>query len=505
MTSLIGKICSLGRDRILWALALLAALSVAYYWHGLGPGDAERYVDAALDWRAGPNLGDTHWALRHLLVLPMAASFSLLGVNEFAATLPNIIFAVALVALTYLCAKFFFGRLEAIIAAGLIAISGFFIARPIEIDVYGVETVLVAAACWVFASAPFSAKRLARLAAAGFLTGLAWTVREQNMFLGVAFGLIVLMERKDFFPRAFALAGGFLAVLAAEMIIYALAAGDPLYRYLTDLNHTTVSPGKLEPLETAGWAKTILRPVKDTLTSPLVLPNLIFAGAGFLILRKDLRQLLSERGRYALSVLIVAALTAAIISSYGFSLTMPRYYPAFAYALFVFLGVLAAALWRRRGVRPASAILSMVAIANVFAADFSRYNEYDEARALAKIAAAIDEPVMTDPMTAFRARYLLTFEGLSREEAFARVTPTKYPTPGGLFFKSYAREIDGSWCVVKTEKSRRDNWAHALVRAVGLDRLIGGHFAATVKKPDDVALVRVPNADAAGGCARAPT
>lgn len=495
-----ARVRALFSDWALWALLLVLAICVVYYWHGIGPGDAERYIDAALDWREAPTLGDNHWALRHFLVLPMAASFALFGANEFAATLPNILYAVALVALTYLFAKRVFGRTVAIVAAGLIATSGFFVARPIELDVYGVEIVFVAIACWLFILAKFEPARLRYLAAAGFFTGLAWTVREQNMFLGVAFGLIVLAERKGFFSAAIALAGGFAFVLLAEMATYAIAAGEPLYRYLTDLNHTTVSPGKLESVETAGWVKTIFRPAKDILLSPLVVPNIAFAAIGYAAFHRDLDKALSEKVRYALFVFLVVSAIGALISSYGFYLTMPRYYPILCYSLFLLMAVFATICLRKYDDRVGAVILAVIVLANVFAADFSRYNDYDEARTLVRIALEGDEPIKTDPMTAFRARYLLAFNGMDRTQAFERIAPTRAPAAGDLYFKGSAHSLERGWCVIETVKARRSNWTHWLIRSAHLDRLVGEHIAETVKAPHDVALVRVGASSEGGHC-----
>lgn len=91
-------------------------------------------------WRdSPPYLGDTHWALRHIFVLPMAASFKLFGANEFTATLPNIVYAGGLVAITFYFARKYVGLSEAVFASVLVSTSAFLVSKPLEIAIYGPE------------------------------------------------------------------------------------------------------------------------------------------------------------------------------------------------------------------------------------------------------------------------------------------------------------------------------------------------------------------------------
>ena len=65
----------------------------------MGPRDAERYIRAALVWaEEGPTLGETHWALRYPIVLPVAAAFRLFGPSEIAASAVCAAFVAGLVA-----------------------------------------------------------------------------------------------------------------------------------------------------------------------------------------------------------------------------------------------------------------------------------------------------------------------------------------------------------------------------------------------------------------------
>ncbi len=478
-----------------WSPLILAgvfAASVIFYWRGVGPGDAEQYFSAALDWvESGPVLGDTHWSLRHLFVLPMAASFLTFGINEFAATLPSMIYAGALAASTYYFARRYLGELEAVFSAGLISASAFFVARPLEIEVYGPEIFFVAIAGWLFVASSFERRRLTYLAGAGLFSGLAWTIREHTLFLIAIFGILLLLARKDMFRSVVALGLGFGAVIASEWIIYAISAGDPFYRYRVDLGHQSISSGKLETVAQAGIIKTAVRPFGDLFSSPVTTPFLLMGIAGALFFRQTLAAA-PHSSRRAFFVFAALSVAAFLFSSYGFGLTMPRYYAVLTYFVFLVLGWSAAAIWKRFGKAKAAAFASLAVVLNAAAADFSRYNEYDEARYLARFALKSPEPIATDVVTSVRARYQLAFLGVDRESAFLKILPTKTPAENQLFFKGYStRRINDAWCILAMAEPRKTNVTHALIRAIGADRPGGSKIRSVTAKPAPVYVLRV--------------
>ena len=61
---------------------VLAQLSLFVHPAGLagGPSDDQQYLDIALGWYAhGPQIGTSHWALRHPLILSITGIFHLFG------------------------------------------------------------------------------------------------------------------------------------------------------------------------------------------------------------------------------------------------------------------------------------------------------------------------------------------------------------------------------------------------------------------------------------------
>lgn len=474
------------------AVSAIFIASVAFYWHGFGPmGDAERYVAAALRWcEQGPFLGETHWALRHLFVLPMAAVFEVFGPSEFTATLPNILYAAGLVAITYFFGRRYLGRPEGTAAAVLIAISAFFVARPMEIGVYGAEAFFAALSCWLFIAAQFERRRVAFLIAAGAVAGLAWTIREQTIYLVLSFGLLALVGRRQTLLSLTAVAIGFGAVLLVEGLIYWAAAGDPFYRYRVDLHHKVNGWATLDSTKDTVLAK-FLRPFRDIATDPITTPLSVIAvpAAVFLYWWRDRKQTAFQTVFVSFAVISVVA---AIISAYGFDLATPRYYPILPYFVFLVLGVAVIAIGRRYGKLVSVAAVAMIAVLNAAGEDFGNYNEYAEARLLVSYVKASDEPIHTDPLTASRTRYLLRLSEVSRERIAELIRSDRTYPIGVLFYKSSPTEDrSSSWCVLERTDVRPLNWTHAIIRFLGLDKALGNSVERIVARPRPVELVRV--------------
>jgi hypothetical protein len=485
----------LTQRRLLLALVFIA--SAAFYWHGFGPpGDAERYTQAAFRWlEHGPNLGVNHWALRHLFVVPMAASFALFGPGELAASIPNILYAAGLVAITYGFTRRYAGEPEGLATAGLIAISAFFVARPMEIGVYGPEVFFGALACWCFIAAQIERRRVAYLVAAGFSAGLAWTLREQTIFLIVSFGLLTLIDRRQMLISIAALALGFGSILALEWLVYLLAAGDPFYRYKTDLHHRVTGWATLTAADQT-FIKTFVRPFKDASTDPITTPLFALAIISVLAFRWRITEGGKEKRRVLLTFGFIAAMS-AVVSAYGFDLALPRYYPIFPYLVVLVLGAAVVATHRKFGRWAAIAFLALILGLNVVSEDFSSYEEYQEPRYLARMSLTLPEPIYTDRMTASRARYQLRLMGMPPEEISPRFKSANLLPVGVLFFKAYPTvNVDKNWCALDIADVRPVNLTHYAIRESGLAQFLGAKMQRIVARPAPVMLVRVLEAPA---------
>ncbi|MDZ7628867.1 MAG: glycosyltransferase family 39 protein [Parvularculaceae bacterium] len=474
-------------------VALLFSTSLFLYWNGVAPGDAEHYINAALRWREAPLLGENHWSLRHLFVLSIAASFFVFGVSENAAIIPNVIFAALTVFITWRFARRALGEREAAIAASLIATSAFFVARPLELEVYGAEAFFAALAMWLFIEAQFDDARPRLLIAAGLAAGVATTLREQSTYLLPVFGFLLIAARRRDTIRSLLLVGaGFGAIIAVELLIYAAVAGDPFYRYRIDLGHRDIAINASMTAGEASLVNRLRRMAGYLVTFPLTTPMLaIAAAAGFHLARS--KATLSRRGAVALRSFGAAAIISAIIVPAVFNLASPRYYPLLTYAAFLLTAVAIADLWTRKRPRMAVVAGAGVIAVNAFIADFSNYGEYAEAKRLATIAATSSEPIYSDPLTASRARYQMLLRGATRKEASSKIINGRPPIEHGkLFFKaSSARSNDDLWCVIAVEAVRRPKWSHVLLRESGVARLVGPRLEEIVSPPPPILLIRI--------------
>jgi len=473
------------------AIAAIFLLSLIYYWNGLGPGDAERYLEAALRWREGPWLGDTHWALRHLFVLPIVACFAAFGVSETAALLPNVAYAALTVFITWHFGRRSLGDRAAAIAAVLVAASAFFVARPLELDVYGAEAFFAALSMWLFITAQEERARATRLFLAGLVAGVASTVREPSVYLLAVFGLLIVLQRKDVLRSLVFVAAGFAAVIAVELVVYAVAAGDPLYRYKIDLGHRDISVNAAMTPEQAALPARALRGLRHLATSPATTPMLFFTAIGLLYLRSIGALSPNAAGRSLRSFGAVAVLS-AVIAPLVFNLSSTRYYPLLTYWSFLVVGFAISWLWAKERPRAAlAAVLGVVAV-NVAAADFPRDGGYAEAGRLAQVAVPSTEPVYADPLTAYRARYQLRLGGMSADAAAAKAVNGRYATTGVLFLKVARVQPPAQfWCVLETFDAPPDRWTHRLIRDAGLASVFGRRMVEITAAPTPVQLVRL--------------
>jgi hypothetical protein len=226
---------------------------------------------------------------------------------------------------------------------------------------------------------------------------------------------------------------------------------------------------------------------EDPITTPFLATAALFA----FLLRDKIFNGESAR-RWTFAVFLMVGALSAIISGFGFNLALVRYYPLLPYL--AYLAIAAAFAFGYRNGRPRMAIIGALAVvvANVAAEDFSNYNEYEEARELARIAFTSEEPIYTDPLNASRARFQMRLMGAARGTASQRIRHETPLPPGSLLFKTYRIAMRGeNWCVIERKNVRPMNWTHAGLRAMRADDLFGAKVRRIIAKPEPVELVRL--------------
>ncbi len=491
-------------------IVLLFAATLCLFWTGVGVNDAEKYIRYAFRLLDGePWLYENHWALRLLLVAPIAASFAAFGVSEFASTIPNILYAAALVAVTFLFARLHLGSTTATAIAALVASSSFLVVAQSEVAIIGPEILAGVIACWLFHEATTNETDIRSLAAAGFFAGLAFYCRESAIYLLLTFGLCLLVRKPLRLTAIAALLAGFALVAGVELLVYAALTGDPFYRLAIDFGHRggegfygLPDEGPQNPL-----IARLTLPLYYLLTAPAVTPFVVIAATLFAVPRFR-RRLFDAKHRRVVGLFIIAAAANFLVSAYGANLKGPDYYPMLGYAALLVIGVFIGGLFeagaaRTRAERTGAALLAGAILLNWATADFRRYDEFAEARRLADHITQIGEAVVTDPTTAARTRLMLRLRGADRPTAdrLARSLKEAPQPPCGPIYSATptqagrAIEPYPSWTLVWSQEVRKPRWTIAAVRALAPGVALSRQGQSVLKIAGPVALYD------AGACA----
>jgi 4-amino-4-deoxy-L-arabinose transferase-like glycosyltransferase len=457
----------------LGAIAFIFAAACALYWSGVGENDSFRYIEGALSWlENGPTLGDTHWTLRAPMIAPMAASFALFGSTEFAATAPNLAYAGLLVVATYLFSQRYWGAFTATSVSLVTATSAFLVGMQIEVSATGAELFFGVVACWLFVDG--LSGRSSRYAFAGLFAGAAWLCRETNAYLPIAFLAVLGLQRPLPAGAILRTLAPICAIIAAEMAFYAVAAGNPLYRYQTDLGHRGEG-GVYADLQSNGPAffEWLVRPIFYFFSDPAATPAFLFGGAA--LLSRDVRSALFK-GEAALAgrTFAFATVISFLLSSYVLNVKWPSYYAIAAYAAGIAIGVFIAMLAKRRGAAWGIAGFAAWCVINLAADDFRAYGEIEEARRLVAHVAATDQTVISDHVTAGRARIFLRMRGLDPSKV--RSSLEEGLLCGAVYVahpveRSLAIQADPTWRPVWIAPARSRRITHMLIAHSGLAAL----------------------------------
>jgi len=227
------------------------------YWAaGFIPVDTAEYAKVAYQISSGTFHYDRYQGppvipVRTGVVLPTAAAMSLLGPGEIQIALYPLLCSVVLLLLIYLFAAKMFGHAAAAIASII------WVFLPIEIEIVTTLYPEVPATAFMFIGiyCIYAARRdeaiqpaapLLYGLAGGLAFGASWLCRESVVYL-VPFCLALIAfdlwaTRFKRLPLWAGIAAGSLAVLAGEMVFYAINNGDWLYRLTAAHNDYKLYP-----------------------------------------------------------------------------------------------------------------------------------------------------------------------------------------------------------------------------------------------------------------------
>ena len=240
-----------------WLFLALGAAAVlaAIHFVGYDGADDRSYALGAEAWlNHFPAVGSDHWATRHTVVLPVAASLALLGHSVFALALPSLLFFAGIIAVNFAYARRHLGDGIASVFALLLAATPAFVVQATYINNDIVEVFFASLSFWLFLEARESGRR-STLFWSGFAAGLSFLTRETSLVLVLFFAASALIDRHPARRDYLVLALGFALPVLIEMVYFGAMTGDLLYRYRLDAGHDAVSrTGEVQLMARTGAA-----------------------------------------------------------------------------------------------------------------------------------------------------------------------------------------------------------------------------------------------------------
>ncbi len=360
----------------LFALVALLINPVGYVGGGA---DDVHYLEAARCWVAAgqPCLPESHWWSRWPAVAPIALFTGLLGESRVSVGLGPLIAWIACLVLTGWVGRLWFDRATGLLAAALLA------ATPVVTQVAlqpGTDTSELALQLGALLLATLAYRRQSALLAVvgGAFAALAIQARDTSLIFCGAAALGWLMldpQRRRVLLWAIL---GFGGTVALELAGYALATGDPLFRYRLAMGHVAVPSSELaasvdtrqsplfNPDYIAGWRREAgirwwwpVDPWLNLIASPriglTVAAALLVAPFGWRAMPAEWRRLGTR--------LLGLALLVSLLLVYGLAVDpKPRMFFDLVAVAALLLAAMAVASWRAgKGLVPAAIVALLLA------------------------------------------------------------------------------------------------------------------------------------------------
>ena len=225
---------------------ILAELSLFFHPAGFagGPSDDQQYLNIALGWYAhGPQIGTSHWALRHPLILAITGIFQLFGPSIESLLLVPRLFYALFVGVTMAMMLRLAGPRAAMVWLVLVILSPVIHAMGTSCFPEMLELAFAATSIWAFLNARRSSggAGLSWSLLSGLMLGCAVLTRETAAFVLLFYGWAFL-RRPEMSRRAYLLLGlGFALPLLIDNIWLWGMTGDPLYRLHVDQHHVLIA------------------------------------------------------------------------------------------------------------------------------------------------------------------------------------------------------------------------------------------------------------------------
>lgn len=429
----------------------LAVVMMAFGWVGYYGSDDMSYAEGALGWLNDfPYVGDSHWTLRHTVVVPIAIAFGIGGVGEFTLVLGTMLYHFALITAVYVVVARHLNTKTAVLTTLLIATLPLMVTQSTVVVPDFAEVFFCFVSLALFYEATLSDTPIKYLVLAGIAAGFSWLTRETVVFFLLTYGILFLagfgIQRRLYFIMA----GAFLCVVGTEFAYFVMTEGNALHRIFVDLStHLRIDVsggvGTLSEGMTGSLMKTeahyygVLTRTGSLSINRLIDPFLVvLANQEFMFLYllavpcviwlAASPQGSASQQRF-LRVFGLAGLVwfACIWLQIGMTL-LPRYYMLPTIMLIiVFSFWLSEVIWDRKPLI-AMLILAFIIPTNLMGTYIDNRNPIYAERVLTGFLTESDEVVHTDPETARRGDFLYKAAGVQD-----RVRAGE-PVTGALFF-----------------------------------------------------------------------
>lgn len=425
------------------ALVAVALICTATFHVGFQASDDASYLSGALGWLEHfPYVGDSHWTLRHTIVIPAALAIKFFGLNERAVSLIDVLYFIGFVAVNAWYLFRYLGAVAAVVSTALVIVLPGFVVVATYLNPDIAELFFVSLSFWLFVNARVEPERYFLWLASGLSLGLAFVTRPTAAATVLFFVLVFLVRPAAPRVRYLLLGIGLTAVVAADWTYLTAMTGDVAYRFNVDLNHDRVdrfaeaarvaATGGLLDKEGNVSVNVFLDPLLNLFISQkYVLLFWLLVPAVFHVWHErakdgnDVRALACGLG--VVSFLFIALNPKLYL--------VPRYFIISAWCASVVVGWWLGTLWMEQR----RTLFAMLAAGYVLAGALALSVENTDPRFVERqlVAWVRDHPMQSihvDPETALRSRYLFDFAGLSMNRVIVQPPP-----PGAVAFFSADR------------------------------------------------------------------
>ena len=442
---------NLGKHLVILILGACTSFLVllSIFWVGFLGSDDSLYWAGAGGWlREFPYVGDSHWTLRHTLVIPMAIARLVVGDGMAAMVTPIILYALGIIIVVGVWVGRNCGTLASAAALALIITNPQFLLLSSSAYIDIVETFYLVSGLAIFHEAIKRDGSLLLTLCSGVLVGLAMLSRETTAL--AVFAIVILFMAGFGVSRwkYFVIGAGFLLPVGLEFVWLWRATGILFYRSNIAIHHDST----IDRWSAQGSAVPLVHPALDPFIMLLLNHNfalLFWIGPPFVIwLLRQATIRKTERQLFVLASVIAAVWTLTAAFLWSLLPLTPRYYFLPSVLLALLTGVAIVKAWTAHYRKLCFGVIGLALSTNLVAVSLDNRHYMWGEHELVEVVREGQSLIHTSTQTLRRAQLLLVWSDVT-----SKVVDTP-PAPGDLYYYDPTR-AEGSlhpgpkWSVVQ--------------------------------------------------------